>query len=439
MVQAQRLLGPAGSRVQLLGIDANPSATSVADVRAYSLAHGMMHSWRFLTGPLPQLERVWRAYNVAVAIERGQVDHTPALFVIDPAGRLAKVYLTQMSYASINQQAQLLAQEASSLLPGQPPVLSHISYAQIPAIGPTQAVSLSRAGGGRVTLGPGSPRLLLFFATWDSEVTDLPAQLRALDAYQSTAAAAHLPSLVAVDEASVEPSGAELPRLLAGLPLSYPVAVDRDGRVGDGYGVQDAPWLVLVSSSGHVLWYYDVSTSGWLTSAALDRQLRAALSNPASGGPTPAQSALTGSPPLLAALHLQAGQLLGSRSALTARLHALHGYPTVINAWASWCGPCRSEFGLFASASTRFGKRVAFLGADTDDSGGDARSFLAQHPVSYPSYQTSTSSLSSLAVIEGLPTTIFVNRAGKVIHVHTGQYAAQGTLDQDIQTYALGG
>ena len=71
----------------------------------------------------------------------------------------------------------------------------------------------------------------------------------------------------------------------------------------------------------------------------------------------------------------------------------------MINAWASWCGPCRSEFGLFAAASARYGRRVAFLGANTDDSASDARMFLAQHPVSYPSYETTTTNLGSLAVV----------------------------------------
>ncbi len=39
-------------------------------------------------------------------------------------------------------------------------------------------------------------------------------------------------------------------------------------------------------------------------------------------------------------------------------------------------------------------------------------------------------------MIEDLPTTIYINPAGKVVYVHIGQYDAQGTLDQDISTYA---
>ena len=445
MVEAKQLLGSAGSKVQLLGIDANPDATTIKDVRSYSQVHGMMTDWHFLTSSLPRLKRVWQDYHIAVQIEAGQIDHTPALYVIDTRGRLARLYLTQQSYSAVGQLGQLLAQEASSLLPGRPRVHSSLSYNQIATISPISEVRLPRAGGGTVALGPGaSPRLLLFFDTWDSEVTDLRRQLEELDRYQSGAAGERLPQLTAIDERTVEPSSNALPRFLSALParLSYPVAVDQSGSVADGYGVQDEPWLVLISSSGRILWYYDVSTAGWLSRSELAKRVRAALAR----GPSAPSSAeavrqeLSGSPPPLAGLHEQAGKLLGSESGLAARVRALRGYPIVINAWASWCTPCRSEFGLFASASARYGRQVAFLGADTDDSPGDAQSFLGQHPVSYPSYQSSTPQLQSLVPqgLEGLPTTIFINRAGKLVYVHTGQYVAQGTLDQDIATYAVG-
>jgi cytochrome c biogenesis protein CcmG/thiol:disulfide interchange protein DsbE len=151
----------------------------------------------------------------------------------------------------------------------------------------------------------------------------------------------------------------------------------------------------------------------------------------------PAAAALAGSPGPLAALHRQGGSLLGPETALAARLRGLRGYPAVINAWASWCTPCQKEFPLFASASLSYGRRVGFLGADTNDNSSDAQAFLAKHPVSYPSYQTSLQQLRPLAVIGNLPTTIFVNSAGKVTYVHIGQYDSLGTLEQDIGLYAL--
>lgn len=76
MLDAKRLLASAGSQVQLLGIDANPTATSVGDMRAYSQAHEMMNEWHFLTAPAPELKRVWRSYGIEAELERGLIDHT---------------------------------------------------------------------------------------------------------------------------------------------------------------------------------------------------------------------------------------------------------------------------------------------------------------------------------------------------------------------------
>ena len=89
MLDAKAMLGKAGSQVQLLGVDADPAATSLEDVWSYSELHGMLHSWRFLTGTLPQLKQVWKDYGIEAAVEDGEITHTPALFVIDRQGRLS--------------------------------------------------------------------------------------------------------------------------------------------------------------------------------------------------------------------------------------------------------------------------------------------------------------------------------------------------------------
>ena len=280
MLEAKQLLGPAGDKVQLLGIDANPDATSVADVLSYSRAHGLVNQWDFLTGSLAQLKSTWGLYHIAVQIEQGQIDHTPALYVIDQQGRERKLYLTQMAYSSIGQSAQVLADELSSLLPGHPKVASQQSLASIAVQGPSAHLTLASAGTqgpGTVALGPGQPHLVMFFATWLSEVSDLKSELVNGNAYVAAARRDGLPQLVAVDETVVESSAQTVRSYLRnlGTSLNYPVALDTTGRVADGYGVQDQPWFALVSASGKIIWSHD----GWLPPSALESAAKRAASS----------------------------------------------------------------------------------------------------------------------------------------------------------------
>jgi len=272
MVEAKELLGTAGNQVQLLAVNANPKATAVADVMAYSRAHGMVNQWDFLTGSLAQLRAAWKAYHIYAQVQAGQIDHTPALYVIDQRGRERKIYLTTMAYASIGQAAQILAEEAASLLPGHPKLASQRSLAHIGGLGPAARATLDTVPSGSVTFGPGRPHLVLFFATWLTDTVGLWAHLAALNGYARAAERGKVPQLVAVDEAATEPSPGAARAYLQHQhkALSYPVALDTTGRLADGYGVQDQPWFALTSASGKIVWKHD----GWLSVAALEAAVR---------------------------------------------------------------------------------------------------------------------------------------------------------------------
>jgi thiol-disulfide isomerase/thioredoxin len=160
------------------------------------------------------------------------------------------------------------------------------------------------------------------------------------------------------------------------------------------------------------------------------------------GGPHPDYArALAGSPTPLAALHRQANDLLpGGVDAVEKRLAALDGYPVVVNVWASWCVPCRQEFPVLQKLSARYGKKVAFLGVNAEDSDDAAATFLREEPVPYPSYtDPGKDLLDSLNAYGGLPDTAYYDRSGKLLFLKQGAYGDLAELEADVRRYAVQG
>ncbi len=150
---------------------------------------------------------------------------------------------------------------------------------------------------------------------------------------------------------------------------------------------------------------------------------------------------LAGSPPPLASLYAQGNKLLpGGKPAFDERIDRLNGFPIVVNIWGSWCGPCIQEFPLFQKASAKFGKKVAFVGVNSEDSEDLATDLLQDYPIPYPSYIDQDNEIfDSLVSARGLPATVFFDREGSQTFAKRGGYADEAALERDIRSHAIEG
>lgn len=94
--------------------------------------------------------------------------------------------------------------------------------------------------------------------------------------------------------------------------------------------------------------------------------------------------------------------------------------PVVVNVWASWCAPCRSEAPLLTAAAERFGDRVDFVGIDINDAQGPARAFIAEFGIPYRNLFDPDADVRGLFGGTGVPLTYFVAPGGEVVQTHFG-------------------
>jgi cytochrome c biogenesis protein CcmG/thiol:disulfide interchange protein DsbE len=156
-----------------------------------------------------------------------------------------------------------------------------------------------------------------------------------------------------------------------------------------------------------------------------------------------ARAPIPDAPAPLQDLRADANTLLGGGpNEFERRLESLRGFPVVVNAWASWCGPCRHEFPFFQSQAEERGDEIAFLGVDVADSTAAARTFLSELPLPYPSYEDPGSGVADAPIAKlldvgpGIPNTLFLDRSGDVAYHWRGSYADEDDLASHIDQYA---
>ena len=101
-------------------------------------------------------------------------------------------------------------------------------------------------------------------------------------------------------------------------------------------------------------------------------------------------------------------------------LPGLAGKPLIINAWASWCQPCRSELPALASFSREAGEDVTVLGLDVLDEPAAAAALWAELDIPFPSVVDPDGATRPGLSWVGLPVTYFIDADGAIVHRHPG-------------------
>lgn len=110
----------------------------------------------------------------------------------------------------------------------------------------------------------------------------------------------------------------------------------------------------------------------------------------------------------------------------TVHLSDFKGRPVLINAWATWCPPCKAEMPLLnqyyqAHASQGF----VLLAVNAGDSRQEAASFATQKGLAFPVLLDPGTQLLNQLAIHSFPTSILVGKDGKVKTIHMGMFTAE--------------
>ncbi len=125
-----------------------------------------------------------------------------------------------------------------------------------------------------------------------------------------------------------------------------------------------------------------------------------------------------------------------NQSGESVKLSDYFGKPIVLNFWATWCGPCKSELPAFDAAYHSYGDRAEFLFVNLTDGQRETvevvEEFLAANDYTFPVYYDTMSSAANAYSVYGVPVTYFIHADGTVQDAFMGAMPAD-QLEQYLQ------
>lgn len=118
----------------------------------------------------------------------------------------------------------------------------------------------------------------------------------------------------------------------------------------------------------------------------------------------------------------------------TTSLAALRGKIVVLNFWASWCPPCEAESPILERVQKQLTKdgTGTVLGATYNDTTTDAKAFMREHGLTYPTVQDIGTDLARKYSTDKLPETFVIDGQGKIVAISRGQIEQEAFLTRAI-------
>ena len=120
---------------------------------------------------------------------------------------------------------------------------------------------------------------------------------------------------------------------------------------------------------------------------------------------------------------------LKSNSGKNLKLSESRGEVVLLNFWASWCGPCRQEMPLLNSLHNKykdFGFKV--MGVNVEEDSKEAFKILKEIKLDFPVVFDNTNKVSKLYDVSAMPSTVLIDRDGKMRYLHKGYKPGDETI-----------